>query len=253
MTKPSFNLKSFVSNSSLFSFLSSLFWWKKKKNVTRKINLVTPSFIELNKGCDTIKSQLNQLSNEVYSYRNTELKERKPSVSEASIILKKNEGLMILWRKGVLTDDQVQIIADSDEKVLDLSLFDLSDNQLEILSHFKWEEIIFWFKKITDKLAEIFSKYQVGCLNLRDLLKISDYQLEELLKIKWKKLNLRDLNLTRIQKTMVLNYKWKLINRVYTAWEEMNKKIIEHQMELKKQREEKRRVRSVAYTSFQYS
>jgi hypothetical protein len=33
----------------------------------------------------------------------------------------------------------------------------------------------------------------------------------------------------------------------------MNQKIIDEQRELKRQREEKRKVRSVAYTSFQYA
>ena len=45
----------------------------------------------------------------------------------------------------------------------------------------------------------------------------------------------------------------KIINRVYSQRKEMNEKIVEEQRELKRQREEKRKIRSVAYTSFQYA
>jgi hypothetical protein len=58
-------------------------------------------------------------------------------------------------------------------------------------------------RRITDEQAEIFSKYLVNCLNLRDVLKISDYQLNKLLQLKWKKLNLRDFVPTRVQKLML--------------------------------------------------
>ena len=64
---------------------------------------------------------------------------------------------------------------------------------------------------------------------------------------------MRDLVPSRVQKTMLSRYQWKIINRVYSQREEMNRKIIEQQRELKRQREERRKVRSVAYTSFQYA
>ena len=70
----------------------------------------------------------------------------KPSMSDAAVLLKKNEWSLILWRKGLLTDEQVSLIAWSSEKVLDLSLFELTDHQLEILARYCWEEIIFWLK-----------------------------------------------------------------------------------------------------------
>jgi hypothetical protein len=62
---------------------------------------------------------------------------KRPSMSQAALILKKNEGSVLFGRKGVLSDEQVEIIADSGERVLDLSLFDLTNYQLEILSYFQ--------------------------------------------------------------------------------------------------------------------
>lgn len=186
-------------------------------------------------------------------YYMREAVKRRPSLSDATVILKKNEGSLLLWRRGLLTDEQIEVIANSDERVLDLSLFDLTDYQLELLSKYQWEEIIFWFKKLTDRQAEIFSKYNAKTLNLSNLLRISDYQLEKLTQLKWKKLNLRDLVLSRIQKTMLYKYQGKVVNRVYSQWKEMNQKIIDEQRELKRQREESRKIRSVAYTSFQYA
>lgn len=192
-------------------------------------------------------------TSDVQWYKVKNVIERKPSISEASVILKKNEWSLILWRKWILTDEQVEVIANSDEKVLDLSLFSLTNFQLELLSHFHWEEIIFWLRRITDEQADIFSKYIVNCLNLRDVLKISDYQLGKLLQLKWKKLNLRDFVPTRVQKLMLDKYQWYLINRSYSNWKELNQKIIEEQRERKRQRDESRKYKSIAYTSFQYA
>ena len=192
-------------------------------------------------------------TSDVQLYKVKNIIQRKPSISEASVILKKNEWSLILWRKWILTDEQVEVIANSDEKVLDLSLFSLTNFQLELLSHFHWEEIIFWLRRITDEQAEIFSKYLVNCLNLRDVLKISDYQLNKLLQLKWKKLNLRDFVPTRVQKLMLDKFQWSLINRAYSNWKEINQKIIDEQKELKRQREESRKYKSVAYTCFQHA
>ena len=263
--------KNFISNRSRYS-LTSFFssWSNKNKNSWENLweeDFISKAIWETEKKYD--RSELIELSKRAvakWSWRvvidmSQNVNERtvswtyvsKPTMSEASIILKKNEGSLIFWRKGILTDDQVRIIAKSREKVLDLSLFDITDYQLEILSHYIWEEIIFWFKKLTDRQAEIFSKYNVSTLNLSNVLRLSDYQLEKLLELKWKKINLRDFVPSRVQNTMLYRFQWRIINRAYAQWNEINQKIIDEQRELKRQREEKRKVRSVAYTSFQYA
>ena len=216
------------------------------KKYDKPVNIFENNVVDSASFVEDVKEELTK-----QYYMGQAIKKR-PSLSEAVVILKKNEWSIILWRKGLLTDEQVSIIANSDEKVLDLSLFDLTDYQLELLSKYQWEEIIFWFKKLTDRQAEIFSKYNAKTLNLSNLLRISDYQLEKLTQLKWKKLNLRDLVLSRIQKTMLYKYQGKVVNRVYSQWKEMNQRIIEEQRELKRQREKSRKIRSVAYTSFQY-
>jgi hypothetical protein len=71
--------------------------------------------------------------------------------------------------------------------------------------------------------------------------------------LKWKKLNLRDFVPTRVQKLMLDKFQWSLINRAYSNWKEINQKIIDEQKELKRQREESRKYKSVAYTCFQHA
>jgi len=252
--------KNFISNRSRYS-LTSFFssWSNKNKNswenlweedVLSKAIWETEKKYDLNLSVSREKEQNIRTSYEIPSFR---IARERPSMSQAALILKKNEGSVLLGRKGVLSDEQVEIIADSGERVLDLSLFDLTNYQLEILSYFQWDEIIFGFTKITDRQAEIFSKYRAWTLNLTNLLRISDYQLEMLMQLKWHKLNLRDLVPSRMQKTMLYRFQWKILNRAYAQRKEMNQKIIEEQRELKRLREERRKTRGVAYTSFQYA
>ena len=261
--------KNFISNRGWFSLTSFFSSWKKQDSWKKMWDedIISKAITEVDKKYEkpisislTRKPDSTSVS---YSAGNVNAKsgglllmrqpKSKPSMSDAAVLLKKNEWSLILWRKGLLTDEQVSLIAWSSEKVLDLSLFELTDHQLEILARYCWDEIIFWLKRLTDRQSEIFSRYNVWTLNLCNLLRISDYQLEQLTKLRRKKLNLRDLVLSRVQKTMLSRYQWKIINRVYSQREEMNRKIIEQQRELKRQREERRKVRSVAYTSFQYA
>ena len=261
--------KKFISNRGWFSLTSFFSSWKKQDSWKKMWDedIISKAITEVDKKYEkpisislTRKPDSTSVS---YSAGNVNAKsgglllmrqpKSKPSMSDAAVLLKKNEWSLILWRKGLLTDEQVSLIAWSSEKVLDLSLFELTDHQLEILARYCWDEIIFWLKRLTDRQSEIFSRYNVWTLNLCNLLRISDYQLEQLTKLRRKKLNLRDLVLSRVQKTMLSRYQWKIINRVYSQREEMNRKIIEQQRELKRQREERRKVRSVAYTSFQYA
>lgn len=261
--------KNFISNRGWFSLTSFFSSWKKQDSWKEMWDedIISKAITEVDKKYEkpisislTRKPDSTSVS---YSAGNVNVKsgglllmrqpKSKPSMSDAAVLLKKNEWSLILWRKGLLTDEQVSLIAWSSEKVLDLSLFELTDHQLEILAPYCWDEIIFWLKRLTDRQSEIFSRYNVWTLNLCNLLRISDYQLEQLTKLRRKKLNLRDLVLSRVQKTMLSRYQWKIINRVYSQREEMNRKIIEQQRELKRQREERRKVRSVAYTSFQYA
>ena len=261
--------KNFISNRGWFSLTSFFSSWKKQDSWKEMWDedIISKAITEVDKKYEkpisislTRKPDSTSVS---YSAGNVNAKsgglllmrqpKSKPSMSDAAVLLKKNEWSLILWRKGLLTDEQVSLIAWSNEKVLDLSLFELTDHQLEILARYCWDEIIFWLKRLTDRQSEIFSRYNVWTLNLCNLLRISDYQLEQLTKLRRKKLNLRDLVLSRVQKTMLSRYQWKIINRVYSQREEMNRKIIEQQRELKRQREERRKVRSVAYTSFQYA
>ena len=267
-----FTWMKFISNRVWYSLTSFFSSWKNKKSDALKQNwekvIILKRISDIDKKYD--KTALYNLANQkaVYSnivpvtdvveqeqrkYYKRQVVKNRPSMSDAACILKKNEWSVILWRRGILTDEQVWIIARSNEKVLDLSLFDLTDHQLEILSQYRWEEIVFWLKKITDKQSEIFSKYNANTLNLSNLLRITDYQLFNLTLLKWKKLNLRDLVLSRVQKTMLYKYQWKVINRAYAQWNEMNQKIIEQQKELKRQRENARQYKSIAYTSFQYA
>ena len=261
--------KNFISNRGWFSLTSFFSSWKKQDSWKEMWDedIISKAITEVDKKYEkpisislTRKPDSTSVS---YSAGNVNAKcgglllmrqpKSKPSMSDAAVLLKKNEWSLILWRKGLLTDEQVSLIAWSSEKVLDLSLFELTDHQLEILARYCWDEIIFWLKRLTDRQSEIFSRYNVWTLNLCNLLRISDYQLEQLTKLRRKKLNLRDLVPSRVQKTMLSRYQWKIINRVYSQREEMNRKIIEQQRELKRQREERRKVRSVAYTSFQYA
>lgn len=199
--------------------------------------------------------ETNRIVNSARYINKQEIKEeRRSSLSEAQKILKKNEGLIFNWQRWKLTDNQVTTLAFSNEKELDLSLFDLTDNQLSILSYYKWDEIILPYKKLTDQQVDIISSYQAKCINLRELLKATDEQIEILLNgLEWKKINLRDLYPTRVQKKMFLKFQWKIINRAFTEEKELNQKIIQQQQERKKIREENRKIRSVAYTSFQYA
>ena len=238
--------------SRLWKFVKVFIFWEEIHVKDNRIENNDSRNVSSVKRLESIKIKNPSTIQNVW-YTNTDFLKRKPSVSQASIILKKNEWSLILWRKWILTDEQVEVIVNSNEKVLDLSLFSLTNYQLELLSHFHWEEIIFWLRRITDEQAEIFSKYLVNCLNLRDVLKISDYQLDKLLQLKRKKLNLRDFVPTRVQKLMLDKFQWSLINRAYSNWKEMNQKIIEEQRERKKQREESRKYKRIAYTSFQYA
>ena len=261
--------KNFISNRGWFSLTSFFSSWKKKDSLKEiwEEDIISKAITEVDKKYEkpisislTRKPDSSSLS---YSAGNVNAKsgglllmrqpKSKPSMSDAAVLLKKNEWSLILWRKGLLTDEQVSLIAWSNEKVLDLSLFELTDHQLEILARYCWDEIIFWLKRLTDRQSEIFSRYNVWTLNLCNLLRITDYQLSHLMLLKWRKLNLRDLVLSRIQKTMLYKFQWKVINRSYSQWNEMNQKIIEQQRELKRQRENARQYKSIAYTSFQYA
>ena len=261
--------KNFISNRGWFSLTSFFSSWKKKDSLNEiwEEDIISKAITEVDKKYEkpisislTRKPDSSSLS---YSACNVNAKsgelllmrqpKSKPSMSDAAVLLKKNEWSLILWRKGLLTDEQVSLIAWSNEKVLDLSLFELTDHQLEILARYCWDEIIFWLKRLTDRQSEIFSRYNVWTLNLCNLLRITDYQLSHLMLLKWRKLNLRDLVLSRIQKTMLYKFQWKVINRSYSQWNEMNQKIIEQQRELKRQRENARQYKSIAYTSFQYA
>jgi hypothetical protein len=63
------------------------------------------------------------------------------------------------------------------------------------------------YKKLTDQQVDIISSYQAKCVNLRELLKATDEQIEMLLNgLEWKKINLRDLYPTRAQKKMFLKF-----------------------------------------------
>ena len=261
--------KDFISNRGWFSLTSFFSSWKKQDSwkdlweediISKAITEVDKKYekpinISLTRRSDSPAVSYSTSGEIVKTEKFIPMRQTnaKPSMSQAAVLLKKNEWSLILWRKGILTDEQVSLIAWSNEKVLDLSLFELTDHQLEILARYCWEEIIFWLKRLTDRQSEIFSRYNVWTLNLCNLLRISDYQLGKLIQLKRKKLNLRDLVPSRVQKTMLYRYQWKIINRVYSQRKEMNEKIVEEQRELKRQREEKRKIRSVAYTSFQYA
>ena len=128
-------------------------------------------------------------------------------------ILSKYSLSKVLWLK--IADKEVKILAESGNpsSKLDVSLINFNDKQLEILSHYTWWSIEFWFKELTDKQADILSRCEtIHELSLPNLENVSDEQLMKLLQFEWIVINLKDLKLTPQQEILIKSSPKKIIN-----------------------------------------